>query len=195
MTNTLNFYNTNAITFSADTLNVDFKKTQDKFLSYLLPGVLILDFGCGSGRDTKYFMDQGYKVDAVDGSEKLCKLASEYTGTNVRCMLFEELDEENRYGGIWACSSILHLPMDQLILVMNKISRAVVKNGIAYTSFKYGAFEGERNGRYFTDMDENKFTHMMEHVNGLHVKELWITSDVRPDRGEEKWLNVILKKN
>ena len=38
----------------------------------------ILDFGCGSGRDSKYFLEKGYTVRAIDGSEKLCELASKY---------------------------------------------------------------------------------------------------------------------
>ena len=66
-------------------------------------------------------------------------------------MLFQNLDEEDQYDGIWACSSILHLPKDELKIVLNKMSRALRANGIIYTSFKYGNFEGERNGRFFTD--------------------------------------------
>ena len=48
-------------------------------------------------------------------------------------MLFWELAEVEMYDGIWACSLILHLPMDEL-------------------------------------------------------------ADVRPGRGEERWLNLILRK-
>ena len=71
---------------------------------------IILDFGCGSGRDTKAFLDAGFRVDATDGSAELCALASSYTGIRVRQMLFNELDAVDQYDGIWACASILHLP-------------------------------------------------------------------------------------
>lgn len=54
---TLNYYNNNAETFIKGTVAVDFSDTQDKFLS-LLSGKKILDFGCGSGRDTKYFLEK-----------------------------------------------------------------------------------------------------------------------------------------
>ena len=50
--------------------SVEFHSVQDKFLSYLSAGSYILDFGCGSGRDSKYFLEKGYRVDAVDGSEE-----------------------------------------------------------------------------------------------------------------------------
>jgi 2-polyprenyl-3-methyl-5-hydroxy-6-metoxy-1,4-benzoquinol methylase len=108
MDETLNYYNENAESFINGTVAVDFEKTQKKFLEKLPSGAYILDFGCGSGRDTKYFLEHGYKVDAIDGSDELVRYASEYTGIKVRKMLFQELDVNGLYDGIWACSSILH---------------------------------------------------------------------------------------
>ena len=191
---TLNYYNTNAKSFISSTLAVDFSQTQDKFLFLLPPAASILDFGCGSGRDTKYFLDAGMQVDATDGSEKLCRLASEYTGIPVRQMLFEELDTKEQYDGIWACSSILHLPKDVLKDVLKKMIVALKENGIIYTSFKYGMFEGERNGRFFTDFTEETFREFVSDVDEIKIEESWITGDVRPGRGDERWLNLILRK-
>ena len=157
-------------------------------------GAYILDFGCGSGRDAKAFLDMGYRVDAVDGSEKLCELASDIVGITVRKMLFSELDEFEKYDGIWACASILHLPKEELRSVFGKMLRAVKIGGYIYTSFKYGEFEGLRNERYFTDFTEASFGEYISDITATRIIEEWITSDVRPSRGDEKWLNVILKK-
>ena len=192
---TLDYYNQNAETFVSNTVSVDFKQTQDKFINRLETGNFILDFGCGSGRDTKYFLEAGLRVDAIDGSEELCKIASEYTGIEVKKMLFQELDRDGKYDGIWACSSILHLPKNDLKLVLRKINTALKKKGIVYTSFKYGEFEGERNGRYFTDFTIETFKEFIQDIGDLKLDEYWITGDVRPGRGEEKWLNIILQKN
>ncbi len=192
---TLDYYNKNAETFVSGTVSVDFKQTQDKFLNRLKQGDSILDFGCGSGRDTKYFLKSGFLVDAIDGSRELCKIAGEYTGLEVKQMLFQELDSIEKYDGIWACSSILHLPKTELKLVLRKMGTALKENGIIYTSFKYGEFEGERNGRYFTDFTMEMFTEFIQDVDNLKLEEYWITGDVRPGRGEEKWLNLILQKN
>ena len=112
----------------------------------------------------------------------------------VKNMLFEELSEVEKYDGIWACSSILHLPLGELADVMKKMAIALKEDGIIYTSFKYGNFEGERNGRYFTDMTEEKFAKFLSEIDSLEIEEQWITSDVRPGRGEERWLNLILRK-
>ena len=191
---TIDYYNENAKDFVQGTISVDFTKVQHKFIDKLEKGDYILDFGCGSGRDTKYFIDNGFKVDAIDGSEELCKLASDYTGINVKHMYFQQLSDIDKYNGIWACSSILHLKYEELVRVIEKMNLALKQNGIIYTSFKYGDFEGERNGRYFTDMTEISFKKLIENIKDLEIEEYWITSDVRPGRGEEKWLNLILRK-
>ena len=190
---TLDYYNQNVTTFIADTISVDLKDTQNKFIN-ALPGDKILDLGCGSGRDTKYFLEIGLKVTAVDGSEELCKRASDYLGIPVYHMLFQELDLEDEYNGIWACSSILHLPKDELRTVFYKMVTALKSSGVIYTSFKYGEFEGERNGRYFTDFTIELFSKFIKNIPDLKIEEQWITEDVRPGRRDEKWLNLLLRK-
>ena len=191
---TLEYYNENAKNFVENTVSVDFEKTQQKFTNLLNEGAYILDFGCGSGRDTRYFLEKGYKVDATDGSEELCNMAGELTGIKVKHMLFQELNEVKKYDGIWACSSILHLPKTELEVVLRKMLVALKENGIIYTSFKYAEFEGMRNGRYFTDFTLETFQEFIEKIPGVSMEENWITGDVRPGRGEEKWLNLLLRK-
>ena len=195
MTGTINYYNQNAENFIENTQNVDMHFAQDKFLAFLQEGAPILDFGCGSGRDTKYFLDKGYQVTATDGSAELCRLASAFTGIEVKEMLFQELDDIDTYDGIWACSSILHLPKKELLPVLQKMNRALKDHGVIYTSFKYSDFEGERNGRYFTDFTEIAFKEFIAEIPELRIEDYWITGDVRPGRGDERWLNLILRKS
>ena len=194
MDKTIEYYNQNADMFAQGTRLVDFTIVQERFRKMLPVGSRILDFGCGSGRDTKYFLEKGYQVAATDGSAELCRLAGSFTGIKVKEMLFQELDEIGVYDGIWACSSILHLPKQELLPVIRKMCDALKDNGVIYTSFKYGDFEGERNGRYFTDFTEDTFDKFIKVIPELTIEEAWITSDVRPGRGEEKWLNLILRK-
>ena len=191
---TLNYYNSKAKDFVSGTVDVTFTEMQDTFLEFIPAGGKILDFGSGSGRDTKYFLSKGYKVDATDGSEELCKIASEYTGIQVKQMLFEELDEVEAYDGVWACASILHAEKKQLPNIMKKIATATKKGGTVYTSFKYGDFEGVRNGRFFTYLTEESFEELLRKVPELAIEKLWISADVRAERGEERWLNIVLRK-
>jgi SAM-dependent methyltransferase len=153
-----------------------------------------LDLGCGSGRDSKYFLDKGYSVTAVDGSAELCKLASAFIGRKVAQITFDKLDYDQMFDGVWACASLLHVPSVQLPSIFAKISRAIKPGGYLYASFKYGEFEGERNGRYFTDLTEDRLVHIISQHKELEIKEMAVSNDVREDRHDVKWINAIIRK-
>ena len=178
MNKTLRYYTENADLFIAGTISADLSATQERFLAGLAPGASILDFGCGSGRDTKAFLKRDYRVTATDGSPELCRLASEYTGIPVRQMMFQKLDEHEAYDGIWACASILHVPSAELPAVFRRMITALKPGGIIYTSFKYGTFEGERNGRRFTDFTEGSFEAFLKQFPELTIEDQWISNDV-----------------
>ena len=177
MNKTLSYYNTNTSSFVESTQSVQMTEAWSRFTAKLPTSSIILDFGCGSGRDTKYFLEHGYQVEAIDGSEELCRIASAYTGITVKNQLFNELSEVQKYDAVWACSSILHASSDELVIIIKKIWTALKDNGIFYTSFKYGTFEGERNGRYFTDMTEKSLSALLTKVRGFNIEEQGITSD------------------
>ena len=190
---TLEYYNKKADSFVDGTRDVDFSALQNEFASYIKKGGLILDLGCGSGRDSKAFIEMGYEVVAVDGSQEICKRASEYIGQPVICSIFEEYNPERKFDGVWACASLLHLSLGDIKVVMKKMAVALKEDGTFYVSFKYGTFSGERNGRFFTDMDESSFDSLLEDVPELEIYREYITEDVRPCREAEKWLNVFMK--
>ena len=192
---TLQFYEDNAKSFVSETVNADMCEARQRFLQQLNSGASILDFGCGSGRDTKAFLEQGYRVDAVDGSSELCRIASEYSGIPVKQMLFQDLDEIERYDGVWACASILHLPKAELKDVLKRIARALKSEGILYTSFKYGNREGMCGGRYFTDFTEEALGAFWNDVLELEIIEQWITQDVRLEWQEERWINLLARRS
>ena len=121
-------------------------------------------------------------------------MAAEYTGIVVRQMDFMELDVREKYDGIWACASVLHLPYEEIKAVMEKMAEALKENGVFYVSFKYGEFEGWRNGRYFTDMTEDGVRRLVEETQGMSAEEIWVTADVREGRGDERWVNGVGRK-
>ena len=190
---TIAFYDKHAAWYSENTVNVDMSKPRDKFLSYLQPGAHILDFGCGSGRDTKAFLEKGYQIDATDGSEEMCKLASSYTGISVRHMLFNDLSAVLKYDGIWACCSILHLELRDLKDAMIKMCCALKPDGVIYVNFKHGLFSGIEDGRCFTNMTEEALLAFVDDIGSLQVEEMWLSQDSMPGRENVKWLNAILK--
>lgn len=189
----MNYYDENAKEFFDDTIDADMSSHHEKFLRLMPENGHILDAGCGSGRDTKIFKDLGYEVTAIDGSAEMCRLASEFSGVDVEQMRFQDIEFINEFNGIWASASLLHVPSDELDLVLKNLKNSLKKKGILYASFKYGDFEGERNGRYFNDLTESVAIEIFEN-NGFNVIETWLTNDSRLNREDERWTNILVKK-
>ena len=187
---TIGYYDGNAESFIAGTANVEFGGLQRKFADMLPQGGRVLDLGCGSGRDSLAFLKAGFKVDAMDGSAAMAKAASELTGLPVAHALFESYEPQGSYDGIWACSSLLHVPADQLPATIAKYAQALKPGGVFYLSFKLGSHNGMRNGRWFTDLDVPAFQALVAHVPTLEIDRMEITPDARPGRESEKWLNA-----
>ena len=194
MTKTLAYYNQFAKAYNETTLTIEFQSKREFLLKYLKPHAHILDLGCGSGRDSKAFLQQGYKVTAMDGSQVLCQLASETIGQPVKCQLFHELDEVNTYDAVWACASLLHLPTIELKQTLKKIEKALKDEGYFYASFKYGEFEGYREERFFNDFTEESFKTLLKDIPTLTIIETEVTTDVIPGRENVSWLNLMMKK-
>jgi len=95
---------------------------------------------------------------------------------------FQDINFENQFDGVWACASLLHVPKDELVGVINRLKIAMLPKGILYISFKYGKFAGDRNGRFFTDLTEGEFDKIVDSVGGLTVQKTYIFGDVRPGR-------------
>ena len=191
---TIDYYNKHAEEFTASTFEVDMESLYQPFLAELPEGARILDVGCGSGRDTLAFKNKGYQLDAIDYSEELVKKATRLTGIPIKSKSFYEVDDYEAYDGIWACASLLHCERSRLAEVLEKMVQALKPNGVIYISFKYGDSDRDKDGRKFTDLDENQADALFEQFNNVQQIKQWVTLDQRPDR-QEKWLNLLWKKH
>ena len=194
MTNdTIAYYNMNADSFIAGTVNADMNHARNLFLKYVKPGGRILDAGCGSGRDSLAFMAAGYAVDAFDASAEICLLASERLGFPVVCKRFEDLEGKEEYDGIWCCASLLHVRKTDMADVMRRLERLLKPEGAIYVSFKKGETERVKDGRFFNDMTLETCGKLLRE-SGFEVLELYESGDVREGREDEKWINAVGKK-
>jgi hypothetical protein len=109
-------------------------------------------------------------------------------------MDFFDLNYKNEFDAVWACASLLHVPFDDLNLVIRKILNSLKSEGFIFTSFKYGTFEGEKNGRYFTYLTEDRLKELIHDFPELKIIELQVSDDYRVGHENEKWLSSILKK-
>ena len=187
---TIEYYNDNAKEYFDYTVNVDMSEHYERFLKYLPDNAYILDVGCGSGRDSMFFKSAGYKVKAIDGSEKLCELASTYLGEKVENKRFLEIDYTDMFEGIWANASLLHAERNTIDSVVEKLWKALKEKGIIYASFKYGDGDRVQGDRYYNDQNEETIKELFK---DFKIRELWKSDDKIPGRND-KWINIIAVK-
>lgn len=192
MNQTIAYYDEHAEKYCAATVNADMSFCRDRFMDALQAGACILDAGCGSGRDSKVFLENGFEVTAMDASGKMCMEAEKLLGQNVLQGTFENMDFKNEFDGIWACASLLHVARTEINLVMKKLKKALKPDGVLYVSFKYGTGERIVQGRIFNDYNE-KMLRKLLCDNGFEACEIFITGDVREDYLGEKWTNALAK--
>ena len=189
----ITYYDLNAKAFIESTLNANMKEHYDKFLAYIPPNGSILDAGCGSGRDTKNFLDLGYAVEAFDNSAEMVKFATQLTGIKVMQHDFTSIHYNEKFDGIWACASLLHVSSKDLIEILIKYKSILKTNGVIYMSFKYGTDHYEENGREFYCYTESAIQRIIHHIGDYDVSDIYVTSDVRDERTGEKWISIIIR--
>ena len=190
---TLDFYNENAGAYAESTLSVNMAHEYECFLRYLPKGGKILDLGCGSGRDSIAFLEQGYDVIPLDGSAELGKIAEKNIGRPVVLCRFQDLDFHQEFDGVWACASLLHVPEREMKDVLCRVADSLKTGGILYASYKYGKGEREDNGKHYTDYTEADMERLFADT-GLSVINVHITGDALNTGRDIRWVNVIAMK-
>ena len=188
---TLSWYRDNAIQYAEETRNSLVLDALWEFLSRMKEGGTILDYGSGSGRDSAYFLDKGFSVDSLDGSAEMKAQAERLFGIKVKLSSFLSLEEKDKYDGIWAQASILHLEEHDLRVALTLIERALKRDGVFYSSFRKGEEDGYENGRWYTNMTERRFLSFLP--ASLYVEKIWESQDVRPGVSRT-WLSIICRK-
>ena len=188
---TLSWYRDNAIQYAEETRNSLVLDALWEFLSRMKEGGTILDYGSGSGRDSAYFINKGFSVDSLDGSAEMKAQAERLFGIKVKLASFLSLEEKDKYDGIWAQASILHLEEHDLRVALTLIERALKRDGVFYFFFRKGEGDGYENGRWFTNMTERRFLSFLP--ASLYMEKIWESQDVRPGVNKT-WLSIICRK-
>jgi SAM-dependent methyltransferase len=189
----IEYYSKNAGAYFEKTVDVDMQECWDSFTGLLPEGGSVLDLGCGSGRDSAYFVSCGFDVTAMDACEDMCDLASIHIGQDVLQLSFAEMDFNEVFDGIWACASLLHIPGDEIEDILTKVVNSLKINGVLYMSFHYGDFEGERDGRYYKDYRTKSLKDLIARHEGLELIEIQKCQDTRPETNAE-WIYALARR-
>jgi 2-polyprenyl-3-methyl-5-hydroxy-6-metoxy-1,4-benzoquinol methylase len=188
-----NFYDENSQLFADATLSLDMSHLYEPFLACLSPGAHILDAGCGSGRDTIVFLQNGYRVTAIDSSPRMVEIASKNTGIVVKLLQFQELSVAQEFDGIWACASLLHVPRAEIDEVLRNFVKALKPGGTLFGSVKWGNSDRWHENRLFVDYNEKTIVELFESQPAFTLDRHWTSQDFRPGRSGDKWLNFIAR--
>ena len=198
---TLNYYDDNAVEFACQTVSIDMHDLYELFLNQLpkRDTQSILDVGCGSGRDANYFAKQGYNVTAIDASAELIQwarqhhISSRISWVHLNFSSIEKQAWENKFTGIWACASLLHVPFLELPFIINSLLDTFTDDGVMYVSFKYGKGERVDEERFFCDMNESRWTTIVAKIPQVIEYKIWLSADKRSSI-ENNWFNITIKK-
>ena len=192
---TIDYYDSNADAYFKTTINANMSSVCDKFLQFIKPKGRIVDVGTGSGRDLKYFLDKGYSAEGIDLSQELCNRAVTYSGGHVMCTDICDWYPTEKYDGVWANASLLHLPPMEIERFILRLPEILEIGGVAYISMKSGIETGyDDKGRYFTNFTEDMVQQVISKSTALRLIECWRTKD-ELHREDFEWLNCIIGNN
>lgn len=148
---TIASYDLTAADYAEKTLKIDTGAQVAKFTSYLEPGSLILDAGCGPGRDAKRFTDLGHHVVGIDLSSALLRIAQKHAPDADFLMmdLTHLYFPQAHFDGVWAMSSLMHLHKEKLPRALMQCHHVMKPGAPFYFCLKRGEGEGlETDKRY-----------------------------------------------
>ena len=188
-----NYYESNAERYAEETFSADMSEQYQRFLPLLKKGAKILDVGSGSGRDVCYFQKQGYQVTALEPSKNLCREIRKVFPGEIVCSDIQNYRSTERYDGIWACASLIHLQEEEILCFFKKIDMYLNNNGIVYASGKSGISTGEvADGRFSLEFTEQLVEKILTVNKQLKLEQLWYSEDVSGRQGF-RWLSVVLR--
>lgn len=190
---TLEYYNNNPQKYFDRTIKIDMQPSYIRFLALLSQSAKILDAGCGVGRDSAYFIAQGFEVTALDASEEMVKLAQQHVKTPVIKKDFFAMDFNNEFDGVWTCASLLHISKIDLPNIFQKFIQALKRNGVWFISFKYGDVETIEDGRLFSRFTIPSFVEFTKQFSQLELLDICRSTSYAQDR-ENEWLQALVRK-
>jgi SAM-dependent methyltransferase len=99
----------------------------------------LLELGAGTGHDSRFFMEQGFTVTAVDLSAEMVRLCRE-KGIDAHVLDFYDLASLGKtFDACWSMNSLLHVPKTDITRVLKGIKNALNNGALFY----FGVYGGE----------------------------------------------------
>jgi len=188
------YYETNAAEYHASTVRIDPASFLEPLARRLTPGATILDIGCGSGRDMRWFKERGFKPTGFERSPSLAEMARSHSG----CSVIEGDFETYGFSGlsmdaVVLTGALVHIPHDRFKAVLINIFQALVPGGHALITLKEGRDPTETShGRSFYLWQDLDLHGLFADLNLAVVDFSRAVSKVRDT---DIWLGYVLRKS
>ncbi len=193
---TLAHYERNADAFWSGTRDHDVSQNIDALLSHIEAPApyVILDFGCGPGRDLKTFTALGHQAIGLEGSARFVEMARQNSGCEVWHQDFLDLDlPVERFDGVFANASLFHVPTQELPRVLGALHRTLKPGGVLFSSNPRGHNEEIWNGQRFGAYHDLEGWRSLVTAAGF----VELTHYYRPEglpREEQPWLATVFRR-
>ncbi|MEM7215376.1 MAG: class I SAM-dependent methyltransferase [Pseudomonadota bacterium] len=146
-------------------------KALQKFTDAIRQGGYVLDLGCGPGNSTAYFKQNGLEADAVDASPEMVKTANRLYDIDAKVAVFDDLDAEDKYDGVWANFSLLHASKKDFHRHLLQINKALKPRGHFHIGMKLGDGEiRDSIGRLYSYYQEDE---LKSHLERAGFEIIW----------------------
>ncbi|WP_176814211.1 class I SAM-dependent methyltransferase [Pseudomonas sp. NFACC13-1] len=191
---TLKYYEDTCREYDRFSSSIDMGEQWASFESMLPSGGTVLDLGCGTGRDIKHFLEAGFIVEGVEPSLAMANCARSKTGAKIFDLAAEQIAFVEKYDGIWACASLMHMHKSAFVVTLPKIVRSLKPGGHFYFSLKQGFGEARNaDGRLFSFYEMDEVIDLFSLIANAQIVKQWVSKDLA-GRSETQWLNILVKK-
>jgi len=193
---TLEHYNQHAEEFWKGTRNHDVNQNIAALLQYIEsePPFMILDFGCGPGRDLRVFSELGHSAIGLEGAAQFAAMARAYSGCEVWQQDFLKLDLPNNYfDGVFANAALFHVPSQELSRVLSELQASLKPGGVLFSSNPRGHNEeGWGGGRYGVYYDLETWRHYVSAAGFVELAHYY--RPVGLPRERQPWLASVWRR-
>lgn len=193
---TLAHYAQGAESFREGTRDHDVTQNYAALLSHIegTSPLSLLDFGCGPGRDLRYFRSIGHEAVGLDGCARFVEMARQDSGCEVYHQDFLQLDlPDGRFDGVFANASLFHVPMAELPRVLRQLRRTLKPRGVLFSSNPRGdnreGWSGDRYGCYH----DYEHWHAVVTAAGFEALAHYYRPQGLP-RAEQPWLASVWRR-
>jgi SAM-dependent methyltransferase len=128
----------------------------------------LLELGAGAGKDSLFFQENGLSVKCIDLSPELVKICQQ-KGLDAQVMDMANLSfPEESFDVVYTLNSLLHIPKEELPIVLKNIQMVLKPNGI----FRLGVYGSENESEHIWEDDSYTPKRFFAFYSDEHLKQI-----------------------